>query len=236
MPRMRCSRRRSTRTRAIWTRAPRIFVSWPASSQRAPRRPGRDQGVYRAPVCECQRQGGARSVWGAAAAKAATEAGRRDAHTLASLGWTYYQLAIHASGPTAKAERSKNMTRATDLMDKALAEDARCAFAAQGMAILLAEDAFAEMAGGTSVTLPGVLGGAPRSDARRTPTRPSRSWASCARCATSRACTCAWATCSCRRRSTSVRTSRTSWPRGARWGRPRRRWCSTWRAPSTRSG
>ncbi|ETS59790.1 hypothetical protein PaG_06317 [Moesziomyces aphidis] len=98
---------------------------------------------------------------GAAAAKAATEAGRRDAHTLASLGWTYYQLAIHASGPTAKAERSKNMTRATDLMDKALAEDARCAFAAQGMAILLAEDAFAEMAGGTSVTLPGVLGGAP---------------------------------------------------------------------------
>ncbi|GAC77111.1 TPR-containing nuclear phosphoprotein that regulates K+ uptake [Moesziomyces antarcticus T-34] len=98
---------------------------------------------------------------GAAAAKAATEAGRRDAHTLASLGWTYYQLAIHASGPTAKAERSKNMTRATDLMDKALAEDARCAFAAQGMAILLAEDAFAEMAGGTSLTLPGVLGGAP---------------------------------------------------------------------------
>ncbi|TKY87045.1 hypothetical protein EX895_003722 [Sporisorium graminicola] len=101
---------------------------------------------------------------GAAAAKAAAESGRRDAHTLASLGWAYYQLAVHATGPSAKAERSKNMMRATDLMDKALGVDARCAFAAQGMAILLAEDAFAETAGGTSLTLP-TIGGAP--DERR---------------------------------------------------------------------
>ena len=101
---------------------------------------------------------------GAAAAKAAVEAGRRDAHTLASLGWAYYQLAVHAAGPNAKADRSKNMMRATDLMDKALQADARCAFAAQGMAILLAEDAFAETAGGTSLTLP-TIGGAP--DERR---------------------------------------------------------------------
>lgn len=98
---------------------------------------------------------------GAAAAKAAVELGRRDPHTLSSLGWAYYQLAVHASGPTAKAERSKNMMRATDLMDKALQADARCAFAAQGMAILLAEDAFAETAGGTSLTLSSALGGAP---------------------------------------------------------------------------
>ncbi len=236
MPRMRCSRRRSTRTRAIWTRAPRTSVSWPASSQRAPRRPGRrsrslPRVCLRVPTTRRRTQrlgcGGGQGGDGGGQA-------RRPHARVARL--TYYQLAIHASGPTAKAERSKNMTRATDLMDKALAEDARCAFAAQGMAILIAEDAFAEMAGGTSVTLPACWAGRPRSDARRTPTRPSRSWASCARCATSRACTCAWATCSCRRRSTSVRTSRTSWPRGARWGRPRRRWCSTWRAPSTRSG
>ncbi|KAJ1021742.1 hypothetical protein NDA13_005356 [Ustilago tritici] len=98
---------------------------------------------------------------GAAAAKAAVELGRRDPHTLSSLGWAYYQLAVHASGPSAKAERSKNMMRATDLMDKALQTDARCAFAAQGMAILLAEDAFAETAGGTSLTLSSMLGGAP---------------------------------------------------------------------------
>ncbi|SPO31395.1 related to Tetratricopeptide repeat protein 1 [Ustilago trichophora] len=97
---------------------------------------------------------------GLAAAKLAVDSGRRDAHTLASLGWAYYQLAVHAAGPTAKADRSKNMMRATDLMDKALGADARCAFAAQGMAILLAEDAFAETAGGTSLTLP-ALGGAP---------------------------------------------------------------------------
>ncbi|CBQ71509.1 related to Tetratricopeptide repeat protein 1 [Sporisorium reilianum SRZ2] len=101
---------------------------------------------------------------GVAAAKAAVESGRRDAHTLASLGWAYYQLAVHATGPTAKADRSKNMMRATDLMDKALGADGRCAFAAQGMAILLAEDAFAETAGGTSLTLP-TIGGAP--DERR---------------------------------------------------------------------
>ncbi|GAC95114.1 transcription elongation factor [Pseudozyma hubeiensis SY62] len=92
--------------------------------------------------------------------KSTAESGRRDAHTLASLGWTYYQLAVHAAGPSAKADRSKNMMRATDLMDKALGADPRCAFAAQGMAVLLAEDAFAETAGGTSLTLP-VLGGAP---------------------------------------------------------------------------
>ncbi|SPO31766.1 related to Tetratricopeptide repeat protein 1 [Ustilago trichophora] len=97
---------------------------------------------------------------GPAAAKLAVDSGRRDAHTLASLGWAYYQLAVHAAGPTAKADRSKNMMCATDLMDKALGADARCAFAAQGMAILLAEDAFAETAGGTSLTLP-ALGGAP---------------------------------------------------------------------------
>lgn len=92
--------------------------------------------------------------------KSAVESGRRDAHTLSSLGWTYYQLAVHAAGASAKADRSKNMMRATDLMDKALAADPRCAFAAQGMAILLAEDAFAETVGGTSLTLP-TLGGAP---------------------------------------------------------------------------
>ena len=102
---------------------------------------------------------------GPAAAKIAVETGRRDPHTLASLGWAYYQLAVHAAGPTAKADRSKNMMRATDLMDKALGADARCAFAAQGMAILLAEDAFAETAGGTSLTLSSTLGGAP--DERR---------------------------------------------------------------------
>ncbi|EST06832.1 Tetratricopeptide TPR1 [Kalmanozyma brasiliensis GHG001] len=98
---------------------------------------------------------------GPAAAKAAVDSGRRDPHTLSALGWAYYQLAVHATGSTAKADRSKNMMRATDLMDKALSADPRCAFAAQGMAILLAEDAFAETAGGTSLTLPSSLGGAP---------------------------------------------------------------------------
>ncbi|SNX88006.1 related to Tetratricopeptide repeat protein 1 [Melanopsichium pennsylvanicum] len=104
---------------------------------------------------------------GGAAAKIAVETGRRDPHTLASLGWAYYQLAVHAAGATAKADRSKNMMRATDLMEKALSADARCAFAAQGMAILLAEDAFAETAGGSSLTLSNTLGGAPEERRRK---------------------------------------------------------------------
>ncbi|PWZ01253.1 hypothetical protein BCV70DRAFT_199601 [Testicularia cyperi] len=109
-----------------------------------------------------------KAVFGSAtAAKAAADEGRRDAHTLASLGWTYYQLAIHATGSNAKAERGKGMMRATDLMDKALQSDPRCAFAAQAMAILLAEDAFAETAGGVSQTLPAALGGAPEERRKR---------------------------------------------------------------------
>ncbi|EPQ25787.1 uncharacterized protein PFL1_06654 [Pseudozyma flocculosa PF-1] len=108
-----------------------------------------------------------KSVFGsAAAAKAAADEGRRDPHTLASLGWAYYQLAIHAQpGPDVKAERAKGMMRAADLMDKALAADPRCAFAAQCMAILLAEDAFGEISRGN--TSHPALGGNATPDERR---------------------------------------------------------------------
>ncbi|KAE8225368.1 hypothetical protein CF319_g1869 [Tilletia indica] len=76
-----------------------------------------------------------------AAAKLAQEEGRKDAFMLASLGWAYYQIALHlGGGSSARAERSKGVHRAADLYDKALEQDPQCAFAAQGMAILLAED------------------------------------------------------------------------------------------------
>ncbi|PWN47527.1 TPR-like protein [Violaceomyces palustris] len=96
------------------------------------------------------------------AAKAAADEGRKDPHTLASLGWAYYQLAIHTrAGPNARAERSKGMMRAADLMDKALIADPRCAFAAQGLAILCAEDALGEISGG------GGQGGVASAEERR---------------------------------------------------------------------
>ncbi|KAN0062386.1 protein required for normal CLN1 and CLN2 G1 cyclin expression [Thecaphora frezii] len=109
-----------------------------------------------------------KSVFGsAAAAKAAADEGRRDPHTLASLGWAYYQLAIHAQpGPDVRAERAKGMTRAADLMDKALTADARCAFAAQCMAILYAEDAFSEISNGNT-SHPLLGGGAPSEERRK---------------------------------------------------------------------
>ncbi|KAK0534912.1 protein required for normal CLN1 and CLN2 G1 cyclin expression [Tilletia horrida] len=81
-----------------------------------------------------------------AAAKLAQEEGRKDAFMLASLGWAYYQIALHTSGgPNSRAERSKGVHRAADLYDKALEQDPRCAFAAQGMAILLAEDIIGDL-------------------------------------------------------------------------------------------
>ncbi|KAK0553766.1 protein required for normal CLN1 and CLN2 G1 cyclin expression [Tilletia horrida] len=82
-----------------------------------------------------------------AAAKQAQDEGRKDPFMLSSLGWAYYQIALHtSSGPNWRAERSKGVHRAADLYDKALEQDPRCAFAAQGMAILLAEDILGDLA------------------------------------------------------------------------------------------
>ena len=75
---------------------------------------------------------------------------RKDAASLAALGWAYYQVLITTRpGPNVKADRNKAMFRAMDLFDKALLADPKCAFAAQGMAVLFAEDAFAEASGDT---------------------------------------------------------------------------------------
>ncbi|KAE8254867.1 hypothetical protein A4X06_0g694 [Tilletia controversa] len=81
-----------------------------------------------------------------AAAKLAQEEGRKDAFMLASLGWAYYQIALHTSGGSnSRAERSKGVNRAADLYDKALEQDPQCAFAAQGLAVLLAEDIIGDL-------------------------------------------------------------------------------------------
>ncbi|WFD29174.1 protein required for normal CLN1 and CLN2 G1 cyclin expression [Malassezia sp. CBS 17886] len=87
-----------------------------------------------------------KSVFGsAAAARRAAEEARHDPSTLAVLGWTYYQLGLHAApGPNQRADRTKSMLRAADLLDKALVVHPQCVFAAQGLAILLADDALGD--------------------------------------------------------------------------------------------
>lgn len=75
---------------------------------------------------------------------------RNDAASLAVLGWSYYQTVLaqrnkpSAGQPPeqAKADRSKGLFRAIDLFSRAIAVDKKCAFAAQGVAILLTEDVF----------------------------------------------------------------------------------------------
>ncbi|KAI3626487.1 hypothetical protein CBS9595_001848 [Malassezia furfur] len=78
----------------------------------------------------------------AAVAKRAADEARHDAFILGALGWAYYQLGLHtAPGASYKADRAKSMLRAADLFDKALAANPQCVFAAQGLMILLADDA-----------------------------------------------------------------------------------------------
>ena len=87
-----------------------------------------------------------RGVFGSSgAARQAVEDARHDSYTLGTLGWAYYQLGLHvAPGPNARHERAKAMLRAADLLDKALAANARNVFAAQGLAILVADDALGD--------------------------------------------------------------------------------------------
>ena len=87
-----------------------------------------------------------KSVFGSASiARRAAEEARHDAYVLGTLGWAYYQLGLHApAGPQQRAERAKSMLRAADLFDKALGANAQDVFAAQGLAILLADDALGD--------------------------------------------------------------------------------------------
>lgn len=90
-------------------------------------------------------EAGAAVFGSAGAARRVAEEARHDAFVLGALGWAYYQLALHAPpGPQQKAERAKGMMRAADLLDKALAAHPRNVFAAQGLAILLADDALGD--------------------------------------------------------------------------------------------
>lgn len=87
-----------------------------------------------------------KAVFGSASvARRAADEARHDAYILGTLGWAYYQLGVHAMpGPNQRAERAKCMLRAADLFDKALAANPQNVFAAQGLAILVADDALGD--------------------------------------------------------------------------------------------
>lgn len=87
-----------------------------------------------------------KAVFGSASvARRVAEEARHDSYILGTLGWAYYQLGIHAQpGPNQRAERTKCMLRAADLYDKALGANSQNVFAAQGLAILVAEDALGD--------------------------------------------------------------------------------------------
>lgn len=83
---------------------------------------------------------------GAGAAKAVNDEARHDAYTLSALAWAYYNIGHSVKvGNNSKSEKLRALLRCCDLLDKALNEDKQCAFAMQGMAILLAEGSMVDL-------------------------------------------------------------------------------------------
>ncbi|KAL0956914.1 hypothetical protein HGRIS_003018 [Hohenbuehelia grisea] len=74
---------------------------------------------------------------------------RHDGYALCSAGWIMYQQARESRDPSPKGveERKRNFQRAAELYEKALQRDPQCAFAAQGLAIVMAEDALGSLSG-----------------------------------------------------------------------------------------
>lgn len=79
---------------------------------------------------------------------------RHDVYSLCSSAWIIYQQARESRDTSQKGvdERKKNFQRAADFYEKALQLDPTCAFAAQGLAIVTAEDALGTMNGALSRT------------------------------------------------------------------------------------
>jgi RNA polymerase-associated protein CTR9 len=67
---------------------------------------------------------------------------KHDVYALCATAWILYHLARESRDrdPKAVEERRRNFQRAADLYDKALQLDPACAVAAQGLAIIIAED------------------------------------------------------------------------------------------------
>ncbi|KAF4620607.1 hypothetical protein D9613_000259 [Agrocybe pediades] len=74
---------------------------------------------------------------------------RHDVYSLCAAAWILYHIARETRDTSSKAieERKSNFRRSAEFYEKALSIDATCAFAAQGLAIITAEDALGTMGG-----------------------------------------------------------------------------------------
>lgn len=79
----------------------------------------------------------AKTFGGATIARQVADAATHDPFIMASMGWTYYNLGREARD---KKERDRCMLRSGEFFSQALANDRRCAVAAQGVGILLCDD------------------------------------------------------------------------------------------------
>lgn len=75
---------------------------------------------------------------------------KHDVYSLCAAGWILYQQARESRDTSSKGteERRRNFQRSAEFYEKALHLDVTCAFAAQGLAIITAEDAFGVLSGG----------------------------------------------------------------------------------------
>lgn len=75
---------------------------------------------------------------------------KHDVYSLCAAGWIMYQQARESrdSTPKGSEERRKNFRRSAEFYEKALTLDPLCAVAAQGLAIVTAEDALGTLSGG----------------------------------------------------------------------------------------
>lgn len=79
----------------------------------------------------------ARAFGGPTAARQVADAATQDPFIMSAMGWAYYNLGREARD---KKERERCMFRAGEFFSQALANDRRCAIAAQGLGILLCDD------------------------------------------------------------------------------------------------
>lgn len=77
---------------------------------------------------------------------------KHDVYSICAAGWIHYNQARdnRDSAPKAADERKKGYQRSAEFYEKALQLDPMCAIAAQGLAIVTAEDALGTLAGGPS--------------------------------------------------------------------------------------
>lgn len=79
-----------------------------------------------------------------------------DVYSLCAAGWIQYQQSRESRDNSADGvkERKRGFQRSAEFYEKALQLDPQCAFAAQGLAIVTAEDALGTLGGALPSTLP----------------------------------------------------------------------------------